>query len=367
MQQLLAHLKQLVGFDTRNPPRQIDGDGLFAYLQAQLPDFEHQLNDHGEGCVSLLSVRGRPRILFNFHVDTVPDSNQWQRDPHALEVIDERAYGLGACDIKGAAACMLTAAQAGQHDVALLFSSDEEAGSSQCISRFLATDHGYTHVVVAEPTQARAVLAHRGVLSLALTFTGVPGHASSAQALQQNAIHRASQWIGRAIAFARAQGGEQFQNLTGLPLNVGTIRGGIKNNIIAPDCHITVGMRPLPGQRFDALEQALLDEVSPSGCASMRRSFAGPTLPSEHAFASDTDPFARVSAFADALGLPTGPAVDFWTEAALFSAAGICAVVYGPGDIAQAHTADEWVALSQLRDVHAAYARILEQQGAQLP
>ncbi|HWU70875.1 MAG TPA: M20/M25/M40 family metallo-hydrolase, partial [Pseudoxanthomonas sp.] len=52
---------------------------------------------------------------------------------------------------------------------------------------------------------------------------------------------------------------------------------------------------------------------------------------------------------ADELGLPVGNAVDFWTEASLFSQAGLTALVYGPGDIAQAHTADEWVSLEQLR------------------
>ena len=64
---------------------------------------------------------------------------------------------------------------------------------------------------------------------------------------------------------------------------------------------------------------------------------------------------------ADELGLPIGNAVDFWTEASLFSAAGLTAFVYGPGDIAQAHTADEWVALEQLATAATTYTRLLEQ------
>lgn len=62
---------------------------------------------------------------------------------------------------------------------------------------------------------------------------------------------------------------------------------------------------------------------------------------------------------ADELGLPIGNAVDFWTEASLFSAAGMTAIVYGPGDIAQAHTADEWVALEDLERYTASIVRIL--------
>jgi acetylornithine deacetylase len=63
---------------------------------------------------------------------------------------------------------------------------------------------------------------------------------------------------------------------------------------------------------------------------------------------------------ADELHLPIGNAVDFWTEASLFSRAGMTALVYGPGDIAQAHTADEWVSLEQLQRYADSIVRILE-------
>src|SRR5690625_3500755 len=102
----LGHLEALVGFDTQNPPRNIDTGGIFDYLRRHLPGFEIEVNDHGAGAVSMLAVRGRPRRLFNVHLDTVPVSSGWQRDPHRLVVENDRAYGLGACDIKGAAAAL---------------------------------------------------------------------------------------------------------------------------------------------------------------------------------------------------------------------------------------------------------------------
>src|SRR5690348_12210218 len=76
----LGHLRVLVGFDTRNPPRAIGGEGLFEYVRAQLPGFEFAQADHGAGAISLLAVRGSPRLLFNVHLDTVPDSPQWSAD-----------------------------------------------------------------------------------------------------------------------------------------------------------------------------------------------------------------------------------------------------------------------------------------------
>src|SRR5262249_26696887 len=134
---VLAHLAHLVAFDTRNPPRAIDGRGIFDYLRAQLPGFAFELTDHGAGAVSLLAVRGNPRRVFNVHLDTVPDSPGWSADPFALRVDGERATGLGACDIKGAAACLLVAAQATRGDAAFLFTSDEEANDPRCIRAFL--------------------------------------------------------------------------------------------------------------------------------------------------------------------------------------------------------------------------------------
>ena len=76
--------------------------------------------------------------------------------------------------------------------------------------------------------------------------------------------------------------------------------------------------------------------------------FRGPPLPSGGVAEAEARRLAARD-LADGLGLPVGNAVDFWTEAALFSAAGYTSFVFGPGDIAQAHAADEWVALDQLR------------------
>ena len=137
LQQVLQHLQALVSFDTRNPPRAIGTGGIFDYIRTQLPGFQVEVSDHGAGAVSLLAVRGTPRRLFNVHLDTVPDSPAWTADPLQLRITDDRAIGLGACDIKGAAAGLLAAANASQGNAAFLFSSDEEANDPRCIAAFL--------------------------------------------------------------------------------------------------------------------------------------------------------------------------------------------------------------------------------------
>ena len=358
LQATLEHLRVLVGFDTRNPPRKIDTDGIFAYLASQLSGFVLTISDHGAGAVSLHAVRGAPTLLFNVHVDTVPDSPEWTADPHTLRVTDERAIGLGACDIKGAAAALLAVANASAGAMALLFSSDEEANDTRCIARFLSAPHDYEAIIVAEPTKGEAVLAHRGIQSLLLRFIGHAGHASGVQNAADSALHQAVRWSNAALNFADAQAGQSFGGLSGLRFNLGRIEGGIKANMIAPTTELRCGLRPLPSMDPDHLlqELAALTELRPS---EFTETFRGASLP---AGTPDRAEERRVAAHAlvDRLRIPTGSAVDFWTEAALFSAAGYTAFVYGPGDIAQAHSADEWVALDQLQHYAATIYRIVD-------
>jgi acetylornithine deacetylase len=85
--------------------------------------------------------------------------------------------------------------------------------------------------------------------------------------------------------------------------------------------------------------------------------FRGDSLPAGDTATAEARRLAARD-IADDLAIPVGNAVDFWTEAALFSAAGFISFVYGPGNIAQAHTADEWVSLQQLQHYAATVQRI---------
>ncbi len=355
----LKHLEALVGFDTRNPPREIGTGGIFDYLRAQLDGFDIEVVDHGAGAVSMLAVRGAPTRVFNVHLDTVPSSEAWSADPHVLRVDGDRAIGLGACDIKGAAAGLLTAASVTEGDAAFLFSTDEEANDPRCIAAFLARDHGFREAIIAEPTGCEAVLAHRGISSVLMKFKGVAGHASGANAMQASALHQAMRWGGRALDHVEAQAHQRFGGLTGLRFNIGRVEGGIKANMIAPSAELRFGFRPLPSMSIDGLHETFRGLAGADALAHYEETFRGPSLPGGDVADAERK---RLDArdLADELGLPIGNAVDFWTEASLFSQAGLTAFVYGPGDIAQAHTADEWVELRQLQRYTESIIRILD-------
>jgi len=367
-ERVLTHLSALVGFDTRNPPRAIDTGGIFDYLRAQLPGFQVTVTDYGAGAVTLHAVRGQPRLLFNVHLDTVPASPAWTADPHALRVTSDRAVGLGACDIKGAAAALLAVANASDGPLALLFSTDEEANDARCIAGFLRghslrPPHGeerkahYEAIIVAEPTRGEAVLAHRGIQSVLMRFAGHAGHASGEQQPADSALHQAVRWGSAALDFVAAQSHERFGGLTGLRFNIGRVEGGIKANMIAPSAELRFGFRPLPTMHPDRLLEAFRALAEPAPLE-FSETFRGATLPAGDTSHAEERRLAARD-LADELGIPIGNAVDFWTEAAVFSAAGHTAFVYGPGDIAQAHTADEWIALDQLADYAATIHRIV--------
>ena len=355
---LLATLARLVAFDTRNPPRDLDaGSDVFAYLRDELTGFDIDLRDEGDGSVSLLATRGAPEVLFNYHLDTVPVAEGWSRDPFSLHVGRERATGLGACDIKGALAAMLTAARRTAGDLAILITSDEEAGNSTCVRRYLAGDPPFRKVIVAEPTRCQAVTSHRGILSGRITFNGVAGHASSARALDDNAIHRAMKWGANAQLDVRGEPPLENTALRGARFNIGRFEGGVKPNMIAASAMAAFNLRTPPAQDQQDVIDALRALAPEAHVEDFSLPFQAPALPTAE---RGEQAIADAKRFAGELGIELAEPVDFWTEASLFCAAGMTAIVVGSGDIAQAHTADEWVELEQLDALTHLYTRLID-------
>ncbi|HEY1097760.1 MAG TPA: M20/M25/M40 family metallo-hydrolase, partial [Myxococcota bacterium] len=279
---VLAHLVPLVAADTRNPPRADAGiDALFAHVRGVLGDcgFVVVEKDLGTGCRWLHATRGaagKNVPLVNVHIDTVPRDDGWLHDPWTLRtaIVDdeERAVGLGACDIKGAVAAFLVAAEDTTGPAELLLSSDEEAGSSTCIRTFVV-EHDVVDrlVLVAEPTRGTAVVAHRGIGTAVVAFNGVAGHASAQRATVDSAVAEAVRFCSKALAVADADDNT-------IRLNLGRIEGGTKANMIASSCLLRFGVRPPPEHTPEHVLSTLSALVT-SSRASFERGFLAPACP----------------------------------------------------------------------------------------
>lgn len=352
-QRILNHLQQLLACDSQNPPRDLHARSpIFNYLRQVLePGFEVQITDHNAGHVTFFASRGEPQVLFNCHLDTVPCGTGWSVDPLAMTIKDKRVYGRGSCDIKGAAAVLLALAETSEQDMALLFTTDEEGANGCCVERFLQTGIAgrLQQAVVCEPTRCRAVFSHRGYLSMRGHFSGVAGHSSAPQALSENANHRAARWLAAALDYCEREAEQGRRSC----FNLGRIHGGENSNVITDACDLNWSARLEPGADNEQFMQHLIGLADSTRYAHWQVSFSGPPLP----VAGQDDRRAR--AFAHACQLPTSQPVHFWTEAALFCAAGVPALVLGPGDITQAHSIDEWVSIDQLLECARLYAGAL--------
>jgi acetylornithine deacetylase len=356
---ILERLEALVACDTQNPPRLINGDSEIFQLCENLvgSGFQTRTWDHGEGHVSWYAVRGKPRVLFNVHLDTVPSGEGWDSDPLRLLVKDGQAWGRGSCDIKGAAAVLLNLAEQGAQDMALLFTSDEEGGGGCCVNKFIAGGEAerYEQVIVAEPTCCEAILGHRGFLSVKTRFRGEPGHSSEPRALQDNANHQMARWATAALQLAERK--KQSEADPGSCINIGLVDGGTKSNVIAGSAFVHWSARLQPGESNEDFLLEIQACDADGSATTWEVPFSGGALPAS----GQTDGLAR--SFCDRHGIGIGDPVDFWTEASLFSQAGLPAIVLGPGHIAQAHVANEWVALDQLSTAHELYGRVVKHNG----
>jgi acetylornithine deacetylase/succinyl-diaminopimelate desuccinylase-like protein len=295
------------------------------------------------------SGRVRRRILLAPHMDTVGVAH----DRHFTPITrNGRVHGRGACDTKGSVAVMVAAlvalansgARPAGTEVVFCALVDEEVGQGG--SRFLAR-RGFkaSLAIVGEPTGCRVITAHKGDLWLKFETRGKAAHGATPR-LGRNAVHAMARIVDLLeTTYARRLRKTRHPLLGHATVNVGAIAGGKQPNIVPDACWIQVDRRTIPGENDAAVKRDILQFLRKNGLvASLGDSKAeAPAPPMEtDARLPLVQQFLHVSGQRHPLG------VDFFTDAGVLSAAGIPSVVFGPGDIAQAHTTDEWVAVSQL-------------------
>lgn len=305
---------------------------------------------HRPNLLVRLSPPSRPtrRVVLAPHLDTVNAATDAQFIPSRKQ---GRIYGRGACDTKGCVAAMLSAlcelarskSRPQQTEIVFAGLIDEENG--QLGSRALAASGLRADLaVVGEPTRLQVVTAHKGSLWLQLETRGKAAHGASPH-LGRNAVHE----MARVVDFLETDYAAQLRRrrhplLGTATVSVGTICGGSQPNIVPDRCTISVDRRTLPGETEKTVcrdMNALLRRQKLQAKVSILKSLA--CLPME------TNPkLPLVRQFLRSVGQAQPAGVHYFCDASILSHAGLPSVVFGPGDIAQAHTADEWISLSSL-------------------
>ncbi|MCM2475546.1 acetylornithine deacetylase [Rhizobium sp. CG5] len=294
--------------------------------------------------------------ILSGHMDVVPaQETGWTGHPFTLRREGERLYGRGSTDMKGFLAAVLAsvpalAASPLARPIHLAFSYDEEAGCRgvpHLLARLPELCAAPLGAVIGEPSGMRPILAHKGKAAARITLRGRSGH-SSRPDLGLNAVHAMASVLQTAVSTADDIANGPFDRTFEPPyssLQAGLIQGGQALNIIPDFCTLDVEARAISG-----VDPATL--LTPVRCAAEALRASGIGVEWEDLSAYPALSLARQTALADLLAELTGQeplaAVSYGTEAGLFQAAGIDAIICGPGDIGRAHKPDEYILAGEL-------------------
>jgi acetylornithine deacetylase len=321
----------------------------------------------------------KPGLILSGHTDVVPvDGQNWDTDPFVATERDGKLYARGSADMKGFIGIILAQApkfaaalQSGKLEAPLHYalSYDEEVG---CLGvRNLIRDLEQNNIkpggcVVGEPTSMQPIVAHKGMNRFRCSVHGREAH-SSYVTFGVNAIEYAAKMIVhiRQIAERLAQLEKRDYGFT-VPystMSTGIIRGGIAANVVPKECEFQFDLRTLPQASPDALYQEIKAHAE-ALAAEMRRIDANSGIDlsweSHTVGLASSDTEAIVQWAKKLSGQDSVGKVSYGTEAGLFQKMGVQTVILGPGDIAEAHRPNEFVALDQLARCEAFVSRILE-------
>jgi acetylornithine deacetylase len=326
-------------------------------------------DNHGVRKVNILGKKGEGSggLGYFAHTDVVP-ATTWRFTDHGPFdpfLRDGRLYGRGSCDMKGSLACMLAAAENWSREslrspVYITCTADEEIGYggaekvAQSSALFQEMVAGDTRGIIGEPTRLEVVHAHKGTYGFTVVSRGRAAHSSTNEGLNANLamipflqdmkrmhdeLENDPEWHHPA-----------FSPRT-LSWNIGINDHTAAVNITAPQSVCTVYFRPMPGQNADELIERARRSAQRHGLE-FKVNWRGQPL-----WIEPDAPLVR-----EALrlaGKPAARTVAYGTDGAMFTALKNM-IVLGPGDIAQAHTDDEWIDLNQVKLGVALYSRMIE-------
>ena len=303
-------------------------------------------------------------IILSGHTDVVPVAGQdWDTDPFILTEIGDKLYGRGSCDMKGFLACVMTTAPVMLKSdlikpIYFAFSYDEEIGclgAPDLIKEIaLHYDENPAYAWVGEPSMLIPIVGQKGICVQETILNGSAGHSSRVRQ-EVSAIHEASRlviWLEEKMNQLANQSSDSRFNPPHTSIHVGTLHGGIAPNIISDQCSFKWDIRCIPK---DSIPQILEEfevhcRVREAQLKNIYPDFAIQTIndhPEVPALDTRTDQ-EIAQLIKELTGEDKFDTVSYAAEAGQFEAGGFPSIICGPGDIAQAHRANEYVSKAQL-------------------
>jgi acetylornithine deacetylase len=303
-------------------------------------------------------------LILSGHTDVVPtDGQTWQSDPYRADIREGRLYGRGSADMKGFIAAVLAAAPAMvqaelKRPLHIALSYDEEIGclgAPVMIAELQKRGLTPEHCIVGEPTSMRMVVAHKGIHTFRCAVHGKAAH-SSLTPQGVNAI----EYAAKLIVFINELAGrlkarhdtDPDYDVPFSTLSVNTIAGGIAGNIVPQLCEFEFDYRNLPHMSPADITAPIEAHIREVLQPQMQAVDAACRIDMHHGENVPAMPEAEAALLHDLITQLVEDSsrlkVAYATEGGQFQQAGIATVICGPGNIEQAHKADEFVELSQL-------------------
>ena len=304
-------------------------------------------------------------IILSGHTDVVPASaKSWSSNPFKATEKKNKIYGRGACDMKGFIACTLALApyfsKANlKQPIHFSYTYDEETacqGAPVMLKELKNRKINCSVCIVGEPTNMKAIQAHKGCYEYSTYFTGLAGHGSVPDK-GVNAVEYATLFINKLMELREELKKREPKNSIFTPpyttLQIGRIKGGLARNVIADQCVVDWELRPVVfedgvfvNKIMDEYTKNILlpkmKKVYPK--ADIKKEIIGEII----GFNKEENSEA-VNLICNLTGDNSRDTVSFGTEAGLFQELGISTVVCGPGSIEQAHKIDEYVSFDQIK------------------
>lgn len=358
-------LRRLVAFDSTSFRSNLPmADFVCNYLDDPRAEIVRNFKD--EGTKVNVGVRvpgestanGTEGLVLSGHFDVVPATEpDWQSDPFVLQETENTFFARGVCDMKGFLALAINAAKRSldrrlKHPLVLLLTCDEELGTVGAQHFARTWDHPFElprRAIIGEPTTWRVARLHKGHLRMRVVFRGQSAH-SGYPHLGINAIEPAGRVITalaelrRELATRRTPSSDHFPDTPYVALNLATIEGGTATNIVPDRCELHFGIRLLPESDSSEVERTVRDCIVSLGDLGdhdvevVERSPA--LLTAENTVLHRT--------VCDLVNQRHTLGMAYVTDAGVFQRMGMECVVFGPGDIAVAHKANESLPKEQL-------------------